>query len=237
MLYNRLTWRLYAGATVKCNCCGGRFRRFRLYTGDSGHQSLMCPRCGARGRHRVDWLFLTSNTDLLHRPVRVLHVAPESCLEGPLRRIPTVDYLSADYDSALAMEQMDITAIRHEDDSFDGIICNHVLQHVDDDRAAMSELYRVTRNGGWALLQSSVDMSRELTVEDPVTPPLPGDADRYEEVFMRSYGRDYASRLEQAGFEVTVSDFVTKLAESDCRELGLDTAETIFFCRKLRQTD
>src|SRR5579859_7276562 len=84
-LYNGATWWFYAGRNVTCNCCGGQFRRFRHYSRE-GHEALMCPRCGSLGRHRVDWLYLTERTDALRQPLRVLHVAPEVCLEAPLRR-------------------------------------------------------------------------------------------------------------------------------------------------------
>ncbi len=243
-LYNRTTWRLYAGNKVTCNCCGGRFRRFRIYTSDGGHRSLMCPRCGSLGRHRVDWLYLTE-ANVLDHPTRLLHIAPEVCLETPLRKLPTVSYLSADYDSTLAMERVDVTDIHYGDDSFDAVICNHVLQLVEDDRAAMRELHRVIAPGGWALMQSSVDTSREDTIEKPQSTEgqrseTPGDGnsdERYEEVFMRLYGRDYADRLREAGFSVTVTDFAKGLPTDVQGELGLDLAETIFFCRKDRSRE
>ncbi len=229
-LYNLATWRFYTGDNVRCNCCDGRFRRFRTYSTEDGHRSLMCPRCGSLGRHRVDWLYLIEHTDVLNRPTRLLHIAPEVCLATPIRRLSTVQYLSADYDSTLAMDHVDVTDIHYRDESFDGIICNHVLNFVDDDRPAMNELCRITKTGGWALLQSCVDMSRANTIENHK--PTTADDVRYEEVFMRSYGRDYATRLEQAGFAVTEANFVSSVPVAVQRELGLDPGETIFFCKK-----
>ena len=230
---SRATWRLYAGSNVSCNCCGGKFRRFRVYVSDGGHRSLTCPRCNALGRHRVDWLYLTDHTDMLRRPARLLHVAPEVCLEAPLRRMAHVDYLSADYDSTLAMEKLDVRSIHHADESFDAVICNHVLQLVDNDRAAMSELCRIVKRGGWALIQSSVDEQREDTIEKSLADRTDTDSGRYEEVFQRIYGRaDYIRRLEQAGFTVTISDFAGKLQPAVQDRLGLDPDEIIYFCRK-----
>ncbi|MGH2866116.1 MAG: class I SAM-dependent methyltransferase [Solirubrobacteraceae bacterium] len=231
-LYGRATWWLYAGRSVRCNCCGGRFRRFRDYSSEGGHRSLACPRCGALGRHRVDWLYLTDRTEVLQRPTRLLHIAPEVCLETPLRRMPNVDYLSADFDSTLAMDRVDVRDIQYGDESFDGVICNHVLQLIDDDRGAMSELCRIVRPGGWALIQSSVDDGLDDTIEELGAASANGSK-RYEEVFHRIYGRDdYGRRLQQAGFEVTVSDFARDLQPATARELGLDLDETIYFCRK-----
>jgi SAM-dependent methyltransferase len=192
----------------------------------------MCPRCGSLGRHRVDLLYLTSQIDGLSRPLRLLHIAPEPSLEYSLRRLPNVIYRSADYDSKLAMDRVDIRDMPYGDESFDAIICNHVLQHVDDDAAALHELRRVLRPGGWALLQSAVDLSSEHTVDELSARAEQSGPRGYEEVFMRVYGRDYASRLERAGFTVTVSGFVRDLPPSVCEQLGLDADETIFFCER-----
>ena len=230
---SRATWRLYAGSSVSCNCCGGGFRRFRVYVSDGGHRSLTCPRCNSLGRHRVDWLYLIDHTEMLQRPTRLLHIAPEVCLEAPLRRMAHVDYLSADYDSTLAMERLDVRNIHHGDESFDAVICNHVLQLVDDDRVAMSELCRILRPGGWALIQSSVDEQRDDTIEKSVARDSAEGCGRYEEVFQRIYGRgDYLRRLGQAGFTVTISDFARKLPPAVQQRLGLDLDEIVYFCRK-----
>jgi SAM-dependent methyltransferase len=193
----------------------------------------MCPRCGSLGRQRVNWLFLTSRTDLLEGPKRLLHVAPEVCIGRRLERLPNISYLSADYASALAMEHMDITDIRYPDESFDVVLCNHVLVYVAADRQAMREIFRVLRCGGWALLQVPIDPSRETTFEDPsVTDPRERHRVFGQYDHVRVYGRDYLQRLEEAGFEVSVNEFVKELPASMIGELGLDSSETIYLCRK-----
>lgn len=231
--YNELTSWAYAGDAVGCNCCGGRFRRFRSWTDERGQLRRMCPRCGSLSRHRVDWLFLSERTDVRAKPIRLLHVAPEPSLERCFQRLPNVSYLSADYDSMLAMEQMDITNIRYPDESFDAIVCNHVLEHVNDDRRAMRELRRVLKPGGWALLQAPVDPTRAATFED-ATVTAPRERARlfgqYDHV--RVYGLDYPKRLKEAGFHVTVDHFIKTVPESRVRDLGIDVRETIYFCRK-----
>lgn len=231
--YNRLTWPLYIGNCVECNCCGGHFRRFRSWSDDQGVLWPMCPRCGSLGRLRIDWLFLTQRTDLCEGAKRLLHIAPEVCLERPLRRMANISYLSADYDSVLAMEQMDLTDIKYPDRSFDVIICNHVLEHVTDDRRAMREILRVLRSGGWALLQVPIDRSRQTTFEDASI------TDRRERVrifgqydHVRVYGQDYPQRLEQEGFAVTVDAFAKDLPIPMVARLGLHVAETIYLARR-----
>jgi len=232
-LYNRVTWRLYVGRRVACNCCGGRFWRFQSWTDASGESRQMCPRCGSLGRHRTDWLFLTKHPELLAGPKRLLHVAPEDCLERCLRRIPTISYLSADYDARTAMERMDITDIRYPDGSFDAIICNHVLEHVTDDMRALRELFRVLRHQGWALLQAPIDETRAKTFEDPsVTDPRERERIFGQYDHVRIYGRDYAERLSEVGFSVARDDFIRSVAQDVIDRYGLDQRESVYLVRK-----
>jgi SAM-dependent methyltransferase len=232
-LYNLATWRFYAGDRVRCNCCRGRFRRFRRWTSDVGRPALACPRCGALGRHRVDWMYLVAQTNLLTAPLRLLHVAPEPGLEVALRRLGNVEYLSADFDSRIAMERMDIMDIGYPERSFDAIICNHVLEHVDDDRIALRELFRVLGPLGWALLQTPIDRSIAVTVEDPhVTDPREREFRFGQRDHCRRYGADYLSRLQQAGFSVTADAYARGLPRSVQEEFGLDVDETIYLARR-----
>jgi ubiquinone/menaquinone biosynthesis C-methylase UbiE len=144
-----------------------------------------------------------------------------------------VTYLSVDYDSKLAMQQMDITDIRDRDASFDAVICNHVLEHVDDDRVALRELFRVLRPGGWALLQTPVDAALAVTAEDPtVTDPRERERRFGQRDHHRRYGADYVSRLTQAGFDVTPEAYAASLPEAVQTEYGLDLDEMIYLCRK-----
>jgi SAM-dependent methyltransferase len=235
-VYNRSTWWLYAGRRYACPCCEGKFRRFRVYETEAGRRETMCPRCGALGRHRVDWLFIRDHVhrSSVERSLTLLHVAPEHALQRRLAELPNVVYVSVDLDSALAMERMDVTEIGYDDNSFDAIVCNHVLEHVLDDRKAMRELNRVLKSGGWAMLQTPVDRNRKKTLEDPtVTNPserirLFGQHDH-----VRLYGRDYKDRLEEAGFSVSVEPYVRKLPGPMVARQLLDVDEEIYFCRKL----
>jgi SAM-dependent methyltransferase len=181
-----------------------------------------CPSCGARDRQRYVWLYLERKTNLLFDRLRVLHFAPERIFEEKLRSQPNLDYVSTDLERASAMVKADITDLPFADDSFDVILCSHVLEHVVDDRKAMRELYRVLRPGGWALVLVPIDFSRSETFEDPtiVAPEdrvrLFGQADH-----VRVYGRDFTARLEEAGFAVRVEDLRGELGESEARRYGL----------------
>jgi predicted SAM-dependent methyltransferase len=197
----------YHGDALECPCCGARFGRFREH-GDGA----ICPNCNLLARHRAIWLWLRDRTNLFTDELRVLHFAPEEVLQDRLRRLPNLDYTSADLRSPLAMMHFDITDIPFEDDSVDVILCSHVLEHVPDDRRAMAEMIRVLKPGGWALALVPIDPHRNATHEDP-TVAAPEDREREfgQADHVRLYGMDYPQRLEEEGFAVAVDDYIQTL--------------------------
>jgi predicted SAM-dependent methyltransferase len=184
--------------------------------------SARCPNCGARDRQRYLWLYLERKTNLLVDDLRVLHFAPERIFEKWLASQPNLDYVSADLERPRAMVKADITDLPFPDDSFDVILCSHVLEHVVEDRAAMRELYRVLRPGGWALVLVPIDFGRSETFEDAAV-VAPAERERLfgQADHVRVYGRDFRARLEEAGFTVRVDDYRRELGEASARRYGL----------------
>jgi SAM-dependent methyltransferase len=180
------------------------------------------------------WLYLERKTNLLVDQLRVLHFAPERIFEKWLGSQPNLEYVSTDLERARATVKADITDLPFPDDSFDVILCSHVLEHVVDDRKAMRELYRVLRPGGWALVLVPIDFSRRETFEDPAV-VAPADRERLfgQADHVRVYGRDFTSRLEDAGFTVRVEDYTRELGESEARRYGLRPRRPdLHLCRK-----
>jgi SAM-dependent methyltransferase len=227
----------YRGDRVECPCCQSTFSRFLPHR---GRAQAKCPGCGALERHRLLFLFLERETDLFERPGALLHIAPEYAFLNRFSRLDGLRYVTGDFDSALADVQLDVMDLPFADESFDFLMCNHVLEHVEDDRRALSEINRVLVPGGWAILMCPVDYRRETTLEDPtiVTPEdrhrAYGQADH-----ARLYGRDYADRLAEPGFDVRADDYLGGFDEVAIARLGLrreqDDAfgkEEIFLCAK-----
>lgn len=241
---------LYIGTEFECPFCRGHFRKFlpgglnfpvlkeKNVVGGGYRVNAICPRCYSFDRERLIYLYIKNKTNLFkkrQKKLKVLHVAPERNLQQVFMSYPEViDYLSIDLSSPLAMVKMDITSIKYEDNSFDVIICNHVLEHIPNDQKAMSELYRVLKPGGFAILQVPISLSLEKTYEDPtVTTP-----EEREKVFgqsnhVRIYAKDYKDRLEAVGFSVEVYSFTKEFGESTTHKYGLLKDENIYICSKL----
>jgi predicted SAM-dependent methyltransferase len=239
---------LYIGNKFECPFCGGHFRKFlpggldlpvlkeKNIVGGGYRVNAICWRCQAWDRERLIYLYLKNKTELFHKNLKVLHIAPERSLQRVLMTCPNIDYLSADLDSPLAMVKMDITEINYEDNSFDVIICNHVLEHIPDDRKAMSELYRVLKPAGWAILQVPVSLLLNKTYEDPaVTTPEEREKIFGQSNHVRIYGKDYKDRLEKVGFSVEVYNFAKEFGESTIHKYGLLKDEDIYICSKPKQ--
>jgi SAM-dependent methyltransferase len=223
---------LYHGNGRFCPVCGKSSRRFARF-GAVPREDALCVHCEALERHRLLWLFLQKKTNLFDgSPRKMLHVAPEPVFESRFAKQLGADYLSADLFNPRAMVKMDITHIQYPDQSFDVIYCSHVLEHVQNDRQAMREFFRVLRNNGWAILL--VPITSEETFEDPsITDPAERLKAFGQEDHVRKYGPDYADRLRDAGFTVQVTKAGDLVGSEEATRMGLTSASgDIFYCTK-----
>jgi SAM-dependent methyltransferase len=177
------------------------------------------------------WLFFQQNTDLFTQSPKFLHVAPENALTNRLLNISSLEYLSIDLKDRSAMLKMDITEINAPDNYFDIIYCSHVLEHVDDDRKAIDELYRVLKPGGWAAIM--VPITAPSTIEDPtIIDPVERERFFGQYDHVRRYGLDIIKRLETGGFKVTVITPNDLANQGDIQRFGLLESDKIFYCLK-----
>ena len=194
----------------------------------------MCPNCLSLERHRLLWLYLKGKTGFFQDKLDFLHIAPELCFIHRFEKLENLNYITADIESPLAQVKMDIHKIPYEANTFDTVMCNHVLEHVEDDLLAMREVYRVLKPGGWAILQVPfMGKNLEKTFEDPSVKTSSEREKIYgQSDHVRIYGRDYPERLERAGFEVYEDEFVKELPEEQVKRYALPTDEIIYLCRK-----
>ena len=226
----------YIGSGRKCPICGAQRRRFLPYGYVTQREDALCPSCLSLERHRALWLCLTGDNELTFGG-RMLHIAPEVCFKKRLRQMmqrAEGKYVTADLESPLADMHFDVQSIPLPDSWADIIICNHLLEHVADDRRALSELYRIMAVGGWGVLTVPVDTERESTFEDDtVTDPAERTRIFGQYDHRRIYGRDYEDRLRAAGFAVRVVDVSASLSDEECRRYAVRRNEPIYIVRKI----
>lgn len=200
---------LYVGKGKECPLCGCQRRKFIPYGYVKPRENALCPNCLSLERHRLLWLWLLRESDIGRGAMalpRLLHIAPEVALMRKFRKMYAREkerYVTADLESPLADMHFDVQEIPIEDGAFDCVICNHIMEHVEDDRKALKEIFRILRRGGWGVILSPVELEREKTFEDDTIT----DREERTRIFgqydhRRIYGRDYTERLQEAGFEV-----------------------------------
>lgn len=218
---------LYRGNGLECPCCD---RRFRAFIPRHGVDS-MCPGCLGLQRHRL--LILYVMRELALSRLSVLHVAPEEGVQQKLKRLIPRGYVTMDASStSIAETTGTITAIPFQPDSFDVVICSHVLEHVVEDTVALREFWRVLRPGGRALLMQPVHDELAQTVEDArITSPRDRLRAFGQHDHVRIYGRDFISRVIDAGFSVDPLDYLPKAGSDAVTRYGLGP-ETIYIATK-----
>ncbi|MGI9550348.1 MAG: class I SAM-dependent methyltransferase [Aurantibacter sp.] len=212
---------------------GRSFRSFLPYGYENPRENVLSPSTLSLERHRLLWLFLKKKTDFFTADLRLLHFAPEQAFYRRFRKLENLDYTSTDLSSPLADIKADICALPFNDKSFDVILCNHVLEHIPDDTAAMKELYRVLRPGGWGVFQIPQDLNREETFDDDSI------IDKKERTLIfgqydhvRIYGKDYFDKLRSIGFVVEEVDLTSELSDEEVEKYRLAKGEIIPLVKK-----
>ena len=213
---------------------GKSYRKFLPYGYGKQRANALSPGTLSLERHRQMWLYLQNETDFFTAKLKVLHIAPEQEFVRKFKKMKNLDYTSADLFSPIVDVKADIVDLPFEDNSFDVIICNHVLEHIVDDRKAMSELYRVMKSGGWGIVQVPMKNSLEKTYEDfTITDPKERQKHFGQYDHVRWYGMDYFDRLKSVGFEADVNFYSQKFSEEDIERFGLNKNEILPVVRKL----
>lgn len=243
----------FFGLRYKCPFCNSHLRQLNPFgfkqpvltennvIGGGYRLNAECPVCYSTDRERLLYLYLLNKTNFFTQQARVLHVAPELGLSRIIKTHFNIDYLTADISANDVMVKMDITKINYPADTFDVIICNHVLEHIIDDRKAMSELYRVLRPGGWAILQVPISLSLDKTYEDfSITEPSEREQVFGQSDHVRIYAIDYLDRLREVGFET--NRFNWREDKNFCHsnnknKYGLLAVESVFAVKKPQSTN
>ena len=194
---------------------------------------MLAPGTLSLERHRLFWLYLKNETTFFSAPLRVLHFAPEQAFVQKFKKQKNLTYTTTDLNSPIADVKADICDLPFKDNSFDFIICNHVLEHIPDDTKAMQELYRVLAPSGTAIVQVPYDAKREITFEDNTIT----DQSERTRIFgqydhLRVYGMDYFKKLSSIGFDVSALDYTSGISSDDIERYRLCKGELLPVCKK-----
>ena len=207
---------------------GKSFKSFLPYGYGTQRNNVLSPSTLSLERHRLLWLYLKRETDFFTANKSVLHFAPEQCFLNRFKKLKNLDYTTTDLESPIADVKADICNLPFADNSYDVILCNHVLEHIPDDTKAVQELYRVLKPGGYGILQIPQDLSREKTFEDDSITDKKERAKifgQYDHV--RVYGRDYFDKLRSIGFQVAEVDFTSNFTKEEIEKYCLAKGEII----------
>lgn len=203
----------YIGNKVECPVCSKHFRKFLPYGYGKAMDNRLCPKCLSLERHRLLWLYLKEKTGFFTDNLKVLHFAPEQPFIKRFKALENLDYTTADLDSPIADLHLDVTDIDLPDNRYDVVICNHVLEHVNNVSKAFSEIKRILKPGGWAIILVPINPDVD-TWEDPsITDPEERKRCFGQYDHVRQFGRDYVQVLENAGFSVDADRLYYELPE------------------------
>ena len=203
------------------------FRKFLPYGYENQRENVLSPSTLSLERHRLLWLYLKNETDFFTTKKKVLHMAPEQCFVNRFKDLEH-EYITVDLNSPIADIRANITNLPFEENTFDIIFCNHVLEHIQDDTKAMKELYRVMKKGGMGVFQIPQDLNRETTFEDNSITDKKERAKifgQYDHV--RIYGLDYFTKLRSIGFKVEEVNYSQKISSELSRRYRLMEGELL----------
>ncbi len=225
----------YKGNAVECPVCEKSFSKFLPYGSNVAYRdNVLCPYDLTLERHRVMWLYLKNKSPFFTADrLKVIHIAPEQCFYPIFKKQKNLDYTTGDLLSPIADLHFDLHDIPLEDNQYDVIFCNHVMEHVKDDLRCMKELYRIMKPGGWGIMQVPIDSSRTETYEDwSITDPKEREKHFWQYDHVRLYGLNYPKRLEEAGFRVEIVDFSKELPTETFERYRIPKEELLYIVHK-----
>ena len=207
---------LYRGKKFVDPIDGSSYRTFLPYGYNRLRKNALCPGTLSLERHRLLWLYLKRKTKLLEKNISVLHVAPEIIFIKKFKKITNWNYVSIDLKSPLADIKANVYNLPFEENYFDLILCNHVLEHIEDDNKALNELHRVIKNKGTLIAQVPLEKNLKKTFENKEI-MNPKERNKYYGQYdhVRVYGLDFYTRLAKSGFTPKKIDILKEMSNEE----------------------
>lgn len=222
---NQVKYAKFKGTGFECNCCGAMYSQFipdhpwvenahaiavnEVIAGFG--ENILCPSCLSTARERL--IIALLKNDIKHTGKKILHFSPEKKIYNFIKssnEVITADIQPLFYkniDSKIKNE--DATHLSFSDNSFDVVIGNHIMEHIPNDAKALSEIYRVLKPGGRAILQVPYSIKIANTIEElGINDPQKQSALFGQKDHVRIYQlQDYISRLQYCGFKVSLMEY------------------------------
>lgn len=238
-VYLELRGLYYRGNKYHCPCCKGNFST--LLPAGSDRRLVQCPRCRSNERDRVLWMYLDRNPDFIRSGTKLLHIAPEAMFYKRFKKIKGLQYTPGDkfaemFESTYPADTVciDITAMPQiADNTYDVILCSHVLEYVKEDSKAMREMLRVLKPGGKALLQVPLKPGMPITHEDDsITDPEQRALIFGDPGHIRFYGEDYEDKLRAAGWKTDFVPLTQMFTDEEIERCVLIKTDDFHLCHK-----
>ena len=228
----------------ECIICGNKVDEFfanginhKLFTkhhiiGGGYRENCTCPKCGKNDRERWIYYVLKNKLDILNATGRILHFAPESSIKELIMQNKNIDYYTCDIIPGFAMHIVDITDIQFKNNTFDYVICNHVMEHIPNEKKAVSEIKRILKkNGKWIFsFPICTDMK---TQEDKKVVTKEQRLELYgQEDHVRLYGNDFLKRFKKYGLKIEVFTPNEQLKKSEIEKYGFIEDDIIMVATK-----
>lgn len=224
----------FRGKKYLCPVCNFSASQFLNSPGNE-RKNVRCPRCSSLERHRAQWLFGLNQLNFSGKNhFSVLHFSPEFCISRKFINLKKCNYKTAEFlPDKLSDYCIDIQNTGLPKESFELIICNHILEHVENDHVAIAELYRILKTGGKAFLQVPLDNNQKKTFEDPsITDPEERSRMFGQKDHLRVYGRDISDRLSDCGFIVSYIEYWKQTSKENLAYYAIDQYEPVIVCQK-----
>ena len=225
---------IYRGKKYTDPIDDSNYSKFLSYGYKTVRKNALCPGTLSLERHRLLWLYLDRETNFLSSNLKVLHVAPEQVFYKKFKKLKNWEYFTFDLNSPIADIKGDLISTNFKDEYFDLIICNHVLEHIEDDKSALDEMYRILKYNGISILQVPINVKRENTFEDlSIKSKIQREKYFGQYDHVREYGLDFKDRVEQAGFKVEMINYSKKISQDLVIKYGLMKDDLIPIGKKL----
>ena len=206
-----------------CPCCGWRGSRFLPFLAVGYFRfNTLCPNCGSAPRHRSHRILYEDVLNFAGRSGRLLYFAPERNVVY-FQQIQQLSVNTSNFPGGEADFHIDIMDIPFEDDSWDHIVCHHVIEHLSDDKKGLMEFNRILKPGGMAIVSVAVNARQATTVE--YGKPNPLEHDHYYR-----YGADFIGRIP-GSFNIQKYRVLDSCSLASRQSMALEDDDVFVLCK------